>query len=91
MPTALPSAEPVVDTASGKGQGRTEAAGTRVFRGIPSARPPVGTLRFRPPQPAEPWAGLRRESRRATTELGTSLRVLDDPGGDERRLGKRVA
>ncbi|XP_012256600.2 esterase FE4-like [Athalia rosae] len=29
------------------------------FRGIPYAAPPVGELRFRDPQPAEPWIGIR--------------------------------
>ncbi|XP_048515845.1 esterase FE4-like isoform X3 [Athalia rosae] len=29
------------------------------FRGIPYAAPPVGDLRFRDPQPAEPWIGIR--------------------------------
>uniref|UniRef100_A0A0C9Q317 Carboxylic ester hydrolase n=1 Tax=Fopius arisanus TaxID=64838 RepID=A0A0C9Q317_9HYME len=29
------------------------------FRGIPYARPPVGELRFEPPQPAASWKGIR--------------------------------
>ncbi len=29
------------------------------FKSIPFAKPPVGDLRFAPPQPAEPWEGIR--------------------------------
>lgn len=33
--------------------------GTRRFRGIPYAEPPVGALRLRAPRPARPWEGVR--------------------------------
>ena len=31
-----------------------------VFRGVPYAKPPVGELRWRAPQPAENWEGIRK-------------------------------
>ncbi|KAM4614477.1 fatty acyl-CoA hydrolase precursor, medium chain-like [Discoglossus pictus] len=48
----------------GKLQGKTlEVKETdrtvHVFYRIPFARPPVGPLRFAPPQPPEPWGGIR--------------------------------
>jgi para-nitrobenzyl esterase len=33
--------------------------GAREFLGIPYAAPPVGSLRFAPPQPAQAWSGVR--------------------------------
>lgn len=44
----------LITTDSGPVQGDTDGA-TRRFLGIPFAAPPVGELRWRPPQPVEPW------------------------------------
>src|SRR5260370_9987006 len=48
-----------VKTANGIVEGVTEQSGIHVFRGIPLAAPPVGDLRWTPPQPARNWAGIR--------------------------------
>lgn len=49
-----------VRTANGIVEGiRDEALGLRIFRGLPFARPPVGDLRWQPPQPVENWEGVR--------------------------------
>jgi para-nitrobenzyl esterase len=52
------SAGPVVRTADGAVRGMSTSAADE-FLGIPYAAPPVGPLRWRPPQPAAPWAGVR--------------------------------
>lgn len=40
-----------------------EGAGVRAFLGVPYARRPVGELRWRAPQPVEPWKGRRDATR----------------------------
>jgi para-nitrobenzyl esterase len=39
----------------------------RVYRGIPFAAPPVGDLRWKPPQPAPSWQGIRQ-----ATQIGNA-------------------
>lgn len=73
-----------VKTESGLVAGTTDAGGTvRVFRGIPYAAPPVGNLRWRPPQPATPWAGVRQAA-----EFGPSCPQSDRAAWPNERLGK---
>jgi len=44
-----------------------------VFRGIPYAAPPTGELRWRAPQPATPWNGVRDATRSAPPCLQASV------------------
>ena len=50
--------EPIVTTGHGQVRGRT-VGGVHAFLGISYAAPPVGAYRLRPPQPVEPWSGVR--------------------------------
>jgi para-nitrobenzyl esterase len=36
-----------------------DASGVRVYKGVPYAAPPLGPLRWRPPEPPRPWTGVR--------------------------------
>jgi para-nitrobenzyl esterase len=54
--------EPEVETRFGRIRGR-ELGGIRVFRGVRFARPPLGPLRFQPPEPPEPWTGTEEAIR----------------------------
>jgi para-nitrobenzyl esterase len=53
-----PAAAAPVKVEGGLVQGVTEGDLT-VYKGIPFAAPPVGNLRWRPPQPAVEWTGVR--------------------------------
>jgi len=54
----------------------------RIYRGIPYAAPPVGDLRWKPPQPAAPWSGIREctqwSNRAAQVEVITGLGELSE-------------
>jgi len=47
----------IVDTKLGKIQGHSEK-GLVVFKGVPFAKPPIGDLRFRAPQPMDSWSDV---------------------------------
>jgi len=55
-------AQDIVSIDTGRIQGSTEN-GVIAFKGIPFAAPPVGRLRWRPPQPAARWSGVRQATR----------------------------
>ena len=48
----------VLKISSGRISGE-ERDGVRSYKGIPFAAPPVGDLRWKPPQPVKPWDGVR--------------------------------
>ncbi len=54
--------QPVAEFELGRLRG-VERGGIRIFRGLPFAAPPVGTRRLRPPEPPEPWGGVRDATR----------------------------
>ena len=55
-----------VRTAAGMVEGTTSADGkVELFKGIPYAAPPVGSLRWKEPQPVPAWAGVKK-----ATEFG---------------------
>lgn len=49
----------IVSTADGELRGFEANDATWQFLGIPYAKPPLDDLRWRPPQPLEPWEGVR--------------------------------
>lgn len=66
LAAASGSLQAQVKVTGGEVAGATVADGTvRVFKGIPFAAPPVGDLRWKPPQPVTPWTGVRQ-----ATEFG---------------------
>ncbi len=71
---SLPPDPSVVSTTGGLVQG-VATLDKRHFAGIPYAAPPVGPLRWQPPQPAVPWTGVRD-----ATRIGP--RCVQDEGSD---------
>ena len=87
-PVAAYASHPlVVKTDKGNIRGALTTDGqVRAFKGIPFAAPPVGDLRWRPPQPASGWKGIRDATQFGNhcLQSGTARdRVFNDPGASE--------
>jgi para-nitrobenzyl esterase len=72
----------IVRTRDGRVRGLYNDA-AREFLGIPYAAPPEGALRWRPPQPARPWTGIRNarmpgHNCAQTGSLATGVPVTSD-------------
>ncbi len=58
--TTLWAQAPVLTVEGGQIEGVVDAEGVAVYKGIPYAAPPVGDLRWKQPQPVQPWQGVRK-------------------------------
>ena len=57
------SSSPLVVAVDGGRLNGSADGDVRIFRAIPYAAPPTGSLRWRPPQPIVPWEGVRDATR----------------------------
>jgi para-nitrobenzyl esterase len=77
LATAQSSAQSSLVVATDKGKVRGQHGnGVDSFRGIPYAAPPVGSLRWRPPQPHQAWTGVR-----SATSWGARCTALASTNG----------
>jgi len=67
-----------VKTDSGFVRG-VSANGLVMYKGIPFAAPPVGDLRWRPPQPVKPWAGVLAADKFAPASIQSGVSMPGEP------------
>lgn len=74
MPVYATDAPDQVTIATGKLQGVTNADNSvRIFKGISFAAPPLGDLRWKAPQPAASWQGVRQADKYGPACLQTNV------------------
>ena len=89
--TAARSQAPaLVRVDSGELQGVVDD-GVVSFKGIPFAAPPVGDLRWRPPQPAAPWTGVRQAAEFGANCMQGRFGPPPAAGAPAPRLRRRIA
>ena len=69
------SAAPRAKTLNGILEG-TCLSGISIFKGVPFAKPPIGNLRWKEPQPAENWKGIRKADKFGPRAM--QLPIYDD-------------
>ncbi len=81
-PVSVSAATVRIDTGLLRG---TEGHGIAAYEGVPFAAPPVGPLRWREPQPAAHWKGVRNATAFAPAclQLGVSMPGEPDPKTSE--------
>ena len=82
LPALAQAATVRVDTGLLRG---TEGHGIAAYEGVPFAAPPLGPLRWREPQPAAPWKGIREATAFAPAclQLGVSMAGEPEPKTSE--------
>jgi para-nitrobenzyl esterase len=88
LPLAAHASNPlIIKTDKGKVHGAfTTDNQVRAFKGIPYAAPPVGNLRWQPPQPAAKWKGTRDATQfgsHCMQSLVYGDMIFHDPGPSE--------
>ena len=92
VPVRGQAADAVVSVEGGQLSGAPSPLGddVMVYRGVPFAAPPVGDLRWRPPQPAPAWDGVRDATEAAPACMQNAIPDAAgrfyDPGVD--RMGE---
>jgi para-nitrobenzyl esterase len=71
----------LVSLPQGRLQGTIDAQSVWVYKGVPFAKPPVGPLRWAPPEPPDSWGSHIRDA----TEYGAMCVQVDMKGPDFRR------
>ncbi len=74
VPTETAEGDPLATVATGQLRGSRSESGVASFKNIPFAKPPVGDLRWREPQPADAWTDVRD-----ATAFGPMCNQNDNP------------
>jgi para-nitrobenzyl esterase len=70
-PFPMYGADVLIETPSGKVLGISKD-GINIYKGIPYAKPPIGNLRFAPPQDIKPWVGVLKAKEFGDTAIQVS-------------------